>query len=98
MKDGAEMITVVFFVAFGLAGLYMILSSAFIEKIESLDDDITDERWSSKNTKLLMKYVFYFKESGNFPGQVRTLLMCVRATFVLGLSSYILLLALIFFQ
>lgn len=98
MKDGAEMITVVFFVAFGLAGLYMILSSVLIEKIGPLDDDVTEVRWSSKNTKLLMKYVFYFKESGNFPGEVRMLLMCVRATFVLGLSSYLLLLALIFFQ
>lgn len=86
---------IIFFLSFIATVIYMIFAKYCMEKLYEIDDEITDD--DIKNSSVLMKYIFFIRTSGDSEG-LNGLLWCTRIFFVIGLSSYITLMALIVFD
>lgn len=90
------MITIVFLLGFFTSVVYLVLANVFIEKLRSLDKEVSEENFSSQNSALLMKYILSIRKSGSLAPGDKLLLLMMRVTLAVGLSLYITVLTLVF--
>ncbi|KZC24861.1 hypothetical protein RHOFW104T7_06620 [Rhodanobacter thiooxydans] len=92
------MIAIVFFFGFLTSIAYLVLANIFIEKLRPLDQDVSEENFSSRNSVILMKYILSIKRNGLLTAGDKLLLLMMRATLAVGMSLYVAVLVLVFSQ
>lgn len=90
------MISIVFCFGFLTSIIYLILANIFIDKIRKVDEGITEENFSNRNSLILMKYILPIRKTARLEPGVKSLLLAIRIVFAVGMLLYATMLAIIF--
>jgi hypothetical protein len=82
------MAALMFFIVFTLNVIYLFLAKGFVSQINLDRDDPSEGSFSLKNSKLLMKYVFFIDSSNTLSNDARSLLWVIRIVLVLSMSIF----------